>query len=201
MRILRVSTASFFVLSPAVAHAWNYKGHGVIASLAHRQLDEQIKRRIAEMLKKRPADAELWVNRPTNDPREPRRRYGRSQAHYLNYCIRTEQSFRVEPPLQGENILNSYAAHLKQIQNSRVSFEDKALHLSWVSHQAGDIHQPLHAGARFSKALPEGDRGGNEVHFPNPRARGGRPYNLHAYWDDLPGNDRSPRPWRSWLMT
>jgi hypothetical protein len=25
----------------------------------------------------------------------------------------------------------------------------------------GDIHQPLHAVARFSKALPEGDRGGN----------------------------------------
>ena len=30
----------------------------------------------------------------------------------------------------------------------------------------------LHAVAGFSKALPDGDRGGNEVHIPNPRGRG-----------------------------
>ena len=49
-----------------------------------------------------------------------------------------------------------------------------------------------HAVARFSKALPEGDRGGNEVHIPNPRGRGGRGNNLHAYWDDLLGTDEDP---------
>ena len=49
---------------------------------------------------------------------------------------------------------------------------------------------PLHAIARFSGAFPEGDHGGNLVRpFPNPR--GSRPYskNLHAYWDDLLGDD------------
>jgi hypothetical protein len=107
----------------------------------------------------------------------------------VNYRI---QGNNVEPPIRGENILNSYIAHLKQIQNPRTSIEDKALHLSWVFHQAGDIHQPLHAVARFSKALPEGDRGGNEVHIPNPRGRGDRTNNLHAYWDDLLGNDQQP---------
>ena len=70
--------------------------------------------------------------------------------------------------------------------------EDKALHLSWVFHQVGDIHQRLHAVARFSKALPEGDRGGNEVHIPNPRGQGERRNNLHAYWDDLLGTDQNP---------
>ena len=162
------------------------------------------------MLKKHPAYADLWANRPTNGPdeilnllwnasvfpddarSEPWRRYGRSLAHYVNYRILTDQGVRVEPPVRGENILNSYVAHLKQIQNPRTSIEDKALHLSWVFHQAGDIHQPLHAVARFSKALPEGDRGGNEVHVPNPRGRGGRSNNLHAYWDDLLGTDQDP---------
>jgi hypothetical protein len=108
----------------------------------------------------------------------------------VNYRILTDQGVRVEPPIRGENILDSFVAHLKQIKNPKVSIQDKALHLSWVFHQAGDIHQPLHAVARFSKALPEGDRGGNEVHVPNPRARGGRQYNLHAHWDDLLGNDQ-----------
>jgi hypothetical protein len=67
-------------------------------------------------------------------------------------------------------------------------YEDKALHLSRVLHQAGDIHQPPHAVARFSKALPGSDRGGNGVTFP----RGDRTINLHAYWDSLLGMDDAP---------
>ena len=162
------------------------------------------------MLKKHPAYADLWVNRPTNGPdeilnllwnasvfpddarSEPWRRYGRSLAHYVNYRILGDQGNRVEPPIRGENILNSYVAHLRQIQNPRTPVEDKALHLSWVFHQAGDIYQPLHVVARFSKALPEGDRGGTEVHIPNPRGQGERRNNLHAYWDDLLGTDQNP---------
>ncbi len=129
---------------------------------------------------------------PDDAHSEPWRRYGRSPAHYVNYRILTEQGNKVEPPVRGENILNSYVAHLKQIQNPKVSIEDKALHLSWVFHQAGDIHMPLHAVARFSKALPQGDRGGNEVRIPNPRGRGGRSNNLHGYWDDQVGTDQDP---------
>jgi hypothetical protein len=210
MKKLRLITATLIILTPTTSFAWNYTGHRVIASIAYRQLDDQTKRKIAEVLKKHPAYADLWANRPTNGPdeilnlfwnasvfpddarSEPWRRYGRSQAHYVNYRILTDQGVSVEPPLRGENILNSYVAHLRQIKNPKVSIEDKALHLSWVFHQAGDIHQPLHAVARFSKALPEGDRGGNEVHIPNPRGHGGRGNNLHAYWDDLLGNDQEP---------
>ena len=51
----------------------------------------------------------------------------------------------------------------------------------------------MHSVARFSKALPQGDRGGNGVTVPNPRARGDRGNNLHAYWDDLLGVDDAPR--------
>ena len=163
---------------------------------------------IAEMLRNYPAFADLWANRPTNgsdevlnrlwsasiflyDARsEPWRLYGRSLAHYVNYRILTDQGVRVESPAKGENVLNSYVAHLKQIQNPRVSIEEKALHLSWVFHQAGDIHQPLHAVVRFLKALPEEDRGGNEIHIPNPRGRGERSNDLDAYWDDLLGTDQ-----------
>ena len=48
-------------------------------------------------------------------------------------------------------------------------YGDKSLHLCWVFHQAGDIQQPLHPVAWFSKALPEGDRGGNGVTVPRER--------------------------------
>ncbi len=46
--------------------------------------------------------------------------------------------------------------------------------------------------ARFSKELPNGDRGGNAVVVPNPRGRGDQRNNLHAYWDDLLGADDAP---------
>jgi hypothetical protein len=210
MRKLGLITVVIVLITPTPSFAWNYAGHRVVASIAYRQLDDQTKQKIAEVLRRHPAYADLWAKRSTNGPdeivnlfwnasvfpddarSEPWRRYGRSQAHYVNYRILTEQGVRVEQPLKGENVLNSYVAHLKEIQNPRTPIEDKAMHLSWIFHQVGDIHQPLHAVARFSKALPGGDRGGNEVHVPNPRARSNRISNLHAYWDDLLGNDQQP---------
>ena len=67
----------------------------------------------------------------------------------------------------------------------RPLLDEKALHLSWILHQESDIHQPLDAVARISRSLPEGDRGGNDVHLPNPRGQKEWSNNLHAYWDDL----------------
>lgn len=199
--------ATLLLALPTASLAWNSTGHRVIASIAYRQLDEDTRRRVAEALRAHPAAVELWTNRPGNGPderlnlfwnasvfpddarSEPWRRYGRPAAHYVNYRIRGGE---VEPPAEGENILNSYIAHLEQVRDPRALAQEKALHVSWVFHQAGDIHQPLHAVARFSAALPNGDRGGNDITFPNPHARGERGHNLHAYWDDLLGTDDDP---------
>ncbi|MGJ5204583.1 S1/P1 nuclease [Bradyrhizobium sp. HKCCYLR20261] len=58
--------------------------------------------------------------------------------------------------------------------------------LSWTIHLVGDLHQPLHAVARYSAALPDkgGDRGGNELQVV---AANGETQNLHAYWDGIFG--------------
>lgn len=61
----------------------------------------------------------------------------------------------------------------------------KAYDLSWLLHLVGDIHQPLHCAARFSKALPDGDQGGNLVKLK------GSPNELHAFWDAGVGTDSS----------
>ncbi|HTJ31491.1 MAG TPA: S1/P1 nuclease, partial [Acidobacteriaceae bacterium] len=58
--------------------------------------------------------------------------------------------------------------------------------LIWITHLAGDLHQPLHAAERFSKELPNGDAGGNfEKICASVDSCGSD--ELHAYWDDLPG--------------
>jgi hypothetical protein len=207
-RVIMLAVA--LAIMPSVGHAWNYTGHRIIGSIAYRQLDDATRKRVADVLKKHPAYNDLWLNRRTNGPNEienlfwnasvfpddarsdPWRKYGRSAAHYVNYRILNQDGTMVEPPLRGENVINSYVAHLGKIVDEKTPDDEKALHLRWLFHQAGDIHQPLHAVARFSKALPQGDRGGNGVTVPNPRSAGDRGNNFHAYWDDLLGRDDSP---------
>jgi hypothetical protein len=58
--------------------------------------------------------------------------------------------------------------------------------LPWLIHLVGDLHNPVHAVARFSREYPQGDRGGNDV-----LVKPGR--NLHAFWDGQPGPD--PATW------
>jgi hypothetical protein len=61
--------------------------------------------------------------------------------------------------------------------------------LVWLLHLIGDVHQPLHATARFSRNLPHGDQGGNkEMVIPAT----GETISLHAYWDRLVGSYSTP---------
>ncbi|KAF5881711.1 S1/P1 nuclease [Rhizobium sp. PEPV16] len=43
--------------------------------------------------------------------------------------------------------------------------------LVWLLHLVGDAHQPLHASARFSKALKKGDQGGNLIDVTPPNGQ------------------------------
>jgi S1/P1 Nuclease len=74
----------------------------------------------------------------------------------------------------------------------------KAYELVWLEHLVGDIHQPLHGATRF--VAGKSDIGGNDVTITLPKdlkakfeaslpagARTNDPRDLHAFWDDLPG--------------
>jgi hypothetical protein len=62
----------------------------------------------------------------------------------------------------------------------------KSYDVAWLEHLVGDIHQPLHAITRFTAQHPNGDAGGNLVRFCDAPCDG--PDNLHAYWDNLMGD-------------
>lgn len=196
------------LLFPSVSHAWNATGHKIICTIAYRQLDEGTRTVLAEGLKLHPAYETLWKGRKGNGPNEqlnlfwnasifpddarsdPWRKYNRPAAHYVNYRIMADDGNKVLEPVDGENVINSYLAHLRRLrQTTERHTVERALHLAWLLHQEQDIHQPLHAVARFSKALPNGDRGGNGVRFPLPSGRSG---NLHSYWDGALGSESDP---------
>jgi hypothetical protein len=60
---------------------------------------------------------------------------------------------------------------------------EKALMLTWMVHLVGDLHQPMHTAALFSRTrFPDGDRNGASV--PTSVRE-----NLHSYWDGVLGAD------------
>ena len=56
--------------------------------------------------------------------------------------------------------------------------------LVWLLHLVGDLHQPLHAVSRFTRALPAGDLGGNRIRICAPPCR----QELHVFWDEALGS-------------
>ncbi len=73
------------------------------------------------------------------------------------------------------------------LRSRNAADEDKAVAICWIFHLIGDIHQPLHNTSFFScePGLEHGDQGGNKLAV----KINGRVWKLHAYWDDLLGED------------
>jgi hypothetical protein len=68
--------------------------------------------------------------------------------------------------------------------SSGASDDLRSYDLVWTLHLVGDLHQPLHAIARYTAALKNGDRGGNaETVIPAT----GESISLHFYWDRMFG--------------
>ncbi|ATQ67840.1 MULTISPECIES: S1/P1 nuclease [Methylosinus] len=92
-----------------------------------------------------------------------------------------------EPP-QAPNALTQIEAFRRTLA-SDASDDVKSYDLVWLLHLVGDVHQPLHATSRFSRGLPNGDRGGNTETVCLAFTCGAK---LHAYWDGLLGDRGSP---------
>jgi S1/P1 Nuclease len=83
------------------------------------------------------------------------------------------------------NIQTQIAMFRAALSAAETPDDVKSYDLVWLIHLVGDAHQPLHATSRFTKALPQGDEGGNAIKI--YCGEGCRETNLHAFWDDLPG--------------
>jgi hypothetical protein len=94
------------------------------------------------------------------------------------------------------------ATQIAALRGDIASDEDdllKSYDLIWLEHLVGDIHQPLHSATRFYAS--KSDIGGNSVKikltaamkktFEGTESKSA-PTELHAFWDDLPGEGQ---PW------
>lgn len=103
-----------------------------------------------------------------------------------------------------ENIQNTLKA-----QTAQTAPLETSMALRFLIHFLGDLHQPLHAEAMWSKVFPNGDRGGNLF----PIVFTSEITELHALWDSCMGvlsNDlqrpldangwTSLETWAGWAM-
>lgn len=209
--------ALLVVLWPRPAAAWNSVGHLAIAKLAYDRLDDGEKLRVYQLLKAhphfdqflaagRPAGVEEaewvvmraavwpdWVRPRDRDPRGPAvTKYHRGEDHYVNVPLvdpKDADAFAGKT-LVGPDTMNILAA-LKQraneVRTRNLPDEDRAVALAWLFHLIGDVHQPLHNVAYFADnpAFRTGDLGGNKFGV----KANGRGVKLHAFWDDVLGDD------------
>src|SRR5262249_19095439 len=119
-------------------------------------------------------------------------KYHEPTWHYINYPFMPPGSSmdpaEHQPPSGEENVVRQLDFAAKKVKNG--TQEDQAVYLCWVLHLGGDIHQPLHTSALFSKDFPDGDRGGNLAYV--VLHDGASKTKLHPMWDGLLGKSTTP---------
>ena len=129
-----------------------------------------------------------------------RRRFHEPRWHYIYYPLRIRrdgkqlgaipETDRRSAPSSDMNAVQAVAAHSVVAADSMQSAADRAVSLTWIFHLVGDLHQPLHTTALFTKhSFPNGDRGGNAI----PIKGQGSVRNLHSFWDTVIGRSVSDR--------
>jgi S1/P1 nuclease len=127
-----------------------------------------------------------YINLPYVHPEET----DKFDAAAIREAILTPELDKLGEP---RHVLAALKQSVKLLQAADTSDKDKAVHLSWLLHLAGDLHQPLHATgllATEAKVGPErfdppaGDEGGNRLAVKR-LADDTEAVILHAYWDAL----------------
>jgi hypothetical protein len=192
-----------FVWGSGPALAWNARGHHMIAAIAYQSLDSATQQAITAALKHHPFYETTWrqaqpegvpeglylVMRAAVWPDDVRSgphrvQYHQGNWHYVNLpFVHVDQPEVATKPPEFTSIVTAMSHNVMTVRHHSTP-ADKAIALSWLLHLVGDAHQPLHAAGFFSRAFPESDRGGNAFFVQPP---GGRPVNLHSYWDGALG--------------
>ena len=136
-------------------------------------------------------DSDTAPGTPTDDNIGYTDKKSHGYWHFVDTGFASDKS--KVPPTPVPNAATQIVA-LRTAISSDESDELKSYDLVWIEHLVGDVHQPLHGTVRYYKK--KGDEGGNLVPIKMPLAMEKKfegtlskssPRELHAFWDDLPG--------------
>lgn len=144
--------------------------------------------------------AAVWPDMARSGP-PARTAFHRARWHYVNVPVflsvddQDELEDQVDVNLSTDpgsdfdsgalNVIQAIKNSKRILHGNAQTDAQKAVHICWILHCAGDIHQPLHAVAMYSQKLfPRNDQGGNLVKCTPQR-------NLHSAWDAALGTSDS----------
>lgn len=118
-------------------------------------------------------------------------KYNRPTWHYIGWTWRQGadgSAHDTDLPVPEPNAVSQLVELARSVADTSGRPGKRAIHLAWIFHLVGDVHQPLHAASRVTERRDEreGDRGGNGFGLDEWNR------NLHAFWDGaLDGRFRS----------
>ncbi len=109
-------------------------------------------------------------------------KYNRPTWHYIGWTWRQGAdgtAHDTDLPVAEPNAVSQLVELARSVADTSGRPDKRAIHLAWIFHLVGDIHQPLHAASRVTERRDEreGDRGGNGFGLDEWNR------NLHAFWD------------------
>ncbi len=132
----------------------------------------------SDMVRKTDRDRPTWhyINRPLfGSPADERALRGR-----LTVNLASRPVSGATLATQDLNVIQAINLCRRLLKSHNTTPADRAICLTWLCHMVGDIHQPCHSTALFSRGrFRKGDRGGNDI----PIVGKAKTINLHMYWD------------------
>ena len=109
-------------------------------------------------------------------------KYNRPTWHYVGWTWRQGADGTARDPdlpVPEPNVVSQLQELALSVADTSGRPDKRAIHLAWIFHLAGDVHQPLHSASRVTERRDEreGDRGGNGFGLDEWNR------NLHAFWD------------------
>lgn len=170
---------------PAKTFAWGNEGHKIVANIATRLLTPQARNQVEDILASNESlvSVALWADSIRGE--EPGKRPETPNWHFVSIPLgKTYRADRdcIETP-NGSCVISALVIFQAVLAQKRKGYFDDDFNryeaLKFITHFAGDIHQPLHNITDFRND-EEGDRGGNDkkvVWF------GSTGKKLHGVWD------------------
>jgi len=178
-KLLSAVCAWLCLLQPALA--WDAEGHMVVAQIAYKHLDSEVKAKcdtlIAVSLPYKSSSSSNFVTAAcwADDYKSS---LGTGGWHYIDlpFSLDGTSTNGVDPGTS--NVVSAINQCVATLRNPGSALTNQATALRYLLHFVGDIEQPLHCSTAVSAAHPTGDAGGNLFYL------NGDWSNLHYLWDD-----------------
>jgi hypothetical protein len=146
---------------------WGPTGHRVVGSVAEKYLNKKTKKALLRILNGQSvAMASTWLDEVRSDST-----YNYT-ADWHWVTIPDGQTYDQSEKNPKGDIIETLERIIKELKSKKLSAQDEAQRIKILIHLVGDIHQPLHVGAK-------NDKGGNDVKVMWFKTD----TNLHHVWD------------------